>query len=461
MTERKHLKRLIRARMARTGESYATARMHTVAGDPGGRGAAAAGGAAPPVLDEPGLLPGYRVFGGGEHHDSAVVGNLLRAAGVRAPHTGEPYGEALLAGLGGGIGFMYFVFEYGGHHPTMTIVARHHPDPFIPAILARTGTRHDTRQTGGAATAARHLAEATAAGRAALCTVARTALPWRPSTDELSGQDPFDVAIAGIDGRTGEALVDDDCERPNRLPLVRLAEARARYRKGRNRLVTVATPEPEDGFDLAASVRAAIAACVHHLTEPVMGNNFDANFGFRGMERWIAQVADTSTRQGWLRRYDHPEALFSALCRLHDCIEVEYSAPGGMRPLYADFLVEAAGVLDAPALVDAADRFRASGERWSAIANHALAPAVPQLARYHDLDAERAELRRTRGWQAAAEIAALVEEAGTLARSFAADDPIPVAQRPELFERLAGLGREALALEREAAAALREVAGPS
>jgi len=463
MTERKHLKRLIRARMARTGESYATARMHTVAGG-AAREPVAPVAVAPVadavVADEPDLLPGYRRFGGGEHHDAALVRNLLLAAGVRAPHTGEPYGEAMLAGLGGGIGFMYFVFEYAGHIPTMTIVARHHPDPFIPAMLTRAGARHDTRQTGGAATAGRHLRDAVAAGTPALCTVACAALPWRPAPDELAGQDPFDVGIAGIDDGAGVALVDDTCERPNRLPLDRLAAARARYRKGRNRLIAVTGAELEDGFDLAASVRAAIAACVHHLTEPVMGNNFDANFGFRGMERWLAQLTDLTGRQGWLRRYDRPEALFSALCRLHDCIEVEYSAPGGMRPLYADFLVEAAAVLDAPALTEAAAGFRAAGERWSAIANQALDPTVPQLARYHDLNAERAELLRTTGWRAAGEIAALVAETHALAASFAADDPIPMPQRPGLFEGLAGLGSEALALEREAVAALAEVAAP-
>jgi hypothetical protein len=461
MTERKHLKRLIRARMARTGESYATARMHTVTGAAAREPRAPAQDAtSDTTAGEPGLLPGYRRFGGGEHHDAAIVRNLLHAAGVRAPHTGEPYSEAMLAGLGGGIGFMYFVFEYAGYDPTMTIVARHHPDPFIPAMLTRSGARHDIRQTGAAATAARHLRDAIAAGTAALCTVARTALPWRPSTDEMEGQDPYDVAVAGIDESAGVALVDDACERPNHLALDRLAAARARYRKGRNRLIAVTGAEPEDGFDLAAAVRDAIAACVHHLTEPVMGNNFDANFGFRGMERWLAQLTDTTGRKGWLRRYERPEALFSALCRLHDCIEVAYSAPGGMRPLYADFLVEAAVVLDAPALTEAAAGFRAAGERWSAIANQALDPTVPQLARYHDLNAERAELLRTRGWRAADEIAALVAETGTLAASFAADDPIPTSRRAALFEDLATLGNEAMALEREAVATLAGVAAP-
>jgi Domain of unknown function (DUF4872)/Butirosin biosynthesis protein H, N-terminal len=462
MTERKHLKRLIRARMARTGESYATARMHTIGAGAHGNATLAPepGGTPPPAPAEPGLLPGYQRFGGGEHHDSALLHNLLLAAGVRAQHSGQPYSEAMLAGLGGGVGFMCFAFEYADHHPTMTIVARHHPDPFIPAMLARSGARHDTRQGGGAAVAERHLREALAGGRAVLCAVSRAELPWHRRVDAMGDADPHEIVVVGIDEAAGEALIDDGCERPNRLALDRLAEARARYRKGKRRLMTVTGRELEDGFELEASVREAIAACAHHLTEPVLGNAFDTNFGFRGMERWIAQLTDERTRQGWLRRYDHPEALFTALYRLHDCIEVEYSAPGAMRPLYADFLVEVADLLAAPALLDAAERFRAAGERWSAIANQALDPTVPQLARYHDLTAELAELRRTRGWLAAGEIAALGEEVGTLARSFAADDPIPRPRRSTLFGELAALASEVMGLERDAVDALHEVVAP-
>src|SRR2546423_298181 len=87
----------------------------------------------------PGLVPGYDIFGGGQHRLSTLAAHLLRQAGHVAPHTGEPFSEAMVAGLAGGIGFMYAVFEYTGWPPMMTIVAQHHPEPWLPAVLGRLG----------------------------------------------------------------------------------------------------------------------------------------------------------------------------------------------------------------------------------------------------------------------------------------------------------------------------------
>src|SRR4051794_36965411 len=102
MTEQQQFKKLVRDRMARTGESYTTARRHVVA--------KAARAAAPPLPE--GLLAGYDRFGGGQHRQSTLLAHVLRQAGHRAPHSGEPYSEAMVCGLAGGIGFMYAVFEY-------------------------------------------------------------------------------------------------------------------------------------------------------------------------------------------------------------------------------------------------------------------------------------------------------------------------------------------------------------
>ena len=96
MTSHKHLKDAVRARMARTGERYTTAHRHLT-------------GAAP-VPAPPGVVPGYRSFGGGRHHDSALLTNVLAAAGVTAAHDGEPLDEPMVAGLAGGIGRL--IIEY-------------------------------------------------------------------------------------------------------------------------------------------------------------------------------------------------------------------------------------------------------------------------------------------------------------------------------------------------------------
>src|SRR5688572_14931327 len=116
MTERKALKRIVRERMARTGEAYTTAHRHATAptrtSDPTGTSG--------PTSDA-GLTPGYPGFGPEHHHESALVRHLLGQAGVGLS-------EPMVCGLGGGIGFLYAIFEYAAvDHPLLTIVAQHHP----------------------------------------------------------------------------------------------------------------------------------------------------------------------------------------------------------------------------------------------------------------------------------------------------------------------------------------------
>ncbi|HET6595505.1 MAG TPA: hypothetical protein VFG81_07770 [Anaerolineales bacterium] len=53
----------------------------------------------------------------GRHSETGSIHNALALQGVRAPHTGKPYSEALLLGVSGGIAFGYFTFEYKGYLP--------------------------------------------------------------------------------------------------------------------------------------------------------------------------------------------------------------------------------------------------------------------------------------------------------------------------------------------------------
>ena len=182
MTAHKHLKDAVRARMARTGERYTTAHRHLT------------GAAAGPAPE--GRRPRLPTFGGGRHHDSALLTNGLAAAGIVTAHDGAPFDEPTVAGLAGGIGFMYFSFSYAGELPTMTIVPRIHPRPFLPGALDRAGIAHRVVETTSAAKAARELAAALDAGRAPICTVDRAALAHQVWADR-SGAGPYDVAVVG------------------------------------------------------------------------------------------------------------------------------------------------------------------------------------------------------------------------------------------------------------------------
>jgi hypothetical protein len=204
--------------------------------------------------------------------------------------------------------------------------------------------------------------------------------------------------------------------------------------------------------DLAPGVRAALSVTVHDLTEDVMPNNFAGNFGLRGLAKWADAVADRRSKTGWARLFDSPAAHASAMHRLFDCLTTQYSSPGAMRPLYADFLEEAADLLDDAAVLDAAARYARAGELWAAIADAAASgPMTP----YRALVQRRLELLLDGGLAATAELAAVAEDQ----RGFLAAVDISESDRRAQLDAVAELAAQVVPVEREACAALAEAAG--
>jgi hypothetical protein len=186
--------------------------------------------------------------------------------------------------------------------------------------------------------------------------------------------DHYEIAVVGIVGDA--AWIDDERPQPRSLSMVDLAAARAYTRKRRHRLIEVTSPVI--GPDLEAEIRRAIEKTCANLTGPVLGNNFDANFGFRGLEKLAFELRSPG-RKGWQARFSHPERMFVVLQRLYTGIETEWGSTGGMRPLYADFLDEAATLFAADVLQESASLFRRAGVAWQRLAATALPVAVPGL----------------------------------------------------------------------------------
>ena len=177
----KDFKRLVRARMGRTGESYTTARSHLR-----------------PDSD-PGRPDRFR----GRHPDTAALTRLLAALGVTDPAGGRPLSEPMVLGIAGGIGFAYFVFEY---EDLTTLYLGGRINPYIhkrdaaEAALTRLGVPFQVRRTSGPAAAERHLRTALDQGRPVVATVDGARLPSRAVPRELSGMTPQDVLVELRDG---------------------------------------------------------------------------------------------------------------------------------------------------------------------------------------------------------------------------------------------------------------------
>jgi hypothetical protein len=343
---------------------------------------------------------------------------------------------------------MYFSFSYAGSLPTMTIVPRIHPRPFLAGALQRGGIAHRVVETTSAAKAARELDAALADGRAPICTVDRPALGYHPWADQYAGYDAHDVAVVGR--RDGALLLDDECLEPTAVAADVFAAARAANRKSKHRMLVVESGPQQ--VDLAPAVRASIGVTVHDLVEDVMPNNFAGNFGLRGLAKWADAVADRTTKTGWARLFGSSAAHVSAMQRLHDCLTTEYSSPGAMRPLYADFLTRAAELLDEPALREAAGLYARAGELWAAIADAATSGA---MAPYRELVERRLELQLGAGSAAVGELRALAEQA----REFTEHLELGEDDRAARLDAVADLAAQVVPLERAACAVLQQVAG--
>jgi hypothetical protein len=342
MTEQKSLKKLVRERMSRTGESYTTAHRQVTSRR------------ADRTLA--GLTPGYPAFGADAHAPSAQARHLLAQAGVDVS-------EAMACGLGGGIGFLYAIFEYKQvPHPMLTIVAQHHPQPWLEAVTQHLGLALTIATSSKPAPALAKLDAVLESGRAAQLTVGRGLLPWHTAAPEEAA-DPYAIVVVGKQG--DDYLIDDRDPEPHRIDAVALGEAWAAHRKGRFALATI---EPAVDVDPAAGIRSAIATTHAHLTGPVLGNSFDVNLGLSGIRKFADELADTRTKAGWSKRFGDPAALAEGSRRLAECLTWAHTAAGATRPLYAEFLAEAGGASGLN-LASASETAAESGRRWAELAD--------------------------------------------------------------------------------------------
>ena len=414
MTKNSEFKQRVRERMQRTGERYTAARAQLL-----GKGQAAA-----EAGDYPGLLPGYETLGGAQS-DTALLGRVLAHAGLRHPATGEPYSEAMLHGLcGGGVGFLYAVFEYKGHAPMLTVVMRSRsvPETYLADVFDRVGAERSVSRTTSARVAAKALDDALEAGQPAVCTVDLALLPHTKLPGQEAGMCPHYVGVIGRDG--DRVWLDDRSVVPIAIGRAELDQARAAYRKAKHELFTVAAGASEPDWE--RSLEAALRDTVQTMREgdPTVPPYFRSNCGLAGMEKWRRLLVDSKDKKGWPRVFAGGADALAGLRRAYDGIQHEYTAARGGRPLYAEFLDEAANLTGEAALAEVAGLFREAGEGWQALADCIAGAPDDAVAR-----ACRVADRRTEALDSGGDASAKDEPIGECA--------LDADQASELYARMA------------------------
>jgi hypothetical protein len=336
MPRQKNFKKLVRDRAAKTGESYTAARAHFVTPRP----------AADP--------------------DTAALTRTLAAMGVVNPLTGEPFTEAFVFGVGGGIGFHYMVFDYEGWTSFSVETRRNilyfEKTGFIEHACAQLGMTARVQQLPTPETAGKRIRQALAGGSEVLLTLDLVRLPGHTVDGPYApypvtvAEDGDGVAVTGLRGGRVTMSWPD------------LLEARWTHAKKYGGLYQIA--RLVDPPELRNAVRHAITRTAECLTHPSR-TRFDGNFGIGGMRKWATLLTDPKDPKGWPKLCPDEKSVRQALDMVARGLGNATS-----RPLYAAFLTEAATLLEDDTLADAAESYVDLGARWAELAELATRPGV-------------------------------------------------------------------------------------
>ncbi len=423
ITQHKHLKQLVRARMAKTGESYATARRQVIAQAP------------QPEKSTP-HLPG-------NNSGTTALRVLLHAAEVRAPHNSQPYSEALLYGLAGGIGMGVFSFVYekadfasffiGGRHLWHDTVA------YLSNAAKRLGAEVIVKESSGAKPGEKQLRELLDEYGVCVAWVDAAGLPHRALPKDMEGGAYHVITVYSIGERT--ATIGDLTDEPIEISLAELAAARARIKKDKHRLLALRAGKKMPA--LPKLVAQGLQASHRGLLGEGAPKQARRNFSLDALQTWAQRLSDSKGSDSWERVFTPGHRLWRGLTSVYEFIE-HYGTGGGLgRPLFAEFLQEAGASTGHKELLTLADRYAQIGAQWSELARAALPDDVPLLAEARELYVQKAELAASGGADAASDVRAIWQRIYALEDQAKAQFPLSgtgyAALRQQMAERVQAL----------------------
>lgn len=396
------------------------------------------------------LISSYKHLGG-KHPETATIRNALAALGVKAPHTGKPFTEEMLLGIGGGLGLGYILWEFKKYDTAILVTAFQnkwqYPVKFTSNLCERLGIKPVFKETAGKGIAEQQLKEVLSQGIPAIAWVDHANLPYWFLPEHYKGCWGWIVNVYGYNEKSDVFKIDDLGKKPFTLTSAELAITRGRIPSYKNRLLLLSAPK---AIDLVSAIKAGLQDCIEHL-----GAKSDS-FALPALEKWAKLMTDAKNKKGWPVVFKKRKGLFSTLRSLYEGIELRDSGSGGMRGMYADFLVEASGVLNQPELKETAKHYRKLARTWSAFAEACLPDRVKAFKATKVLLAQKEEALRTRGDGSLQESAKLTAKLNALEHECEKNFPLADTEIEALFAEMQTRLFELYHAEREALAALRE-----
>ncbi|MCB9450804.1 MAG: DUF4872 domain-containing protein [Anaerolineaceae bacterium] len=378
------------------------------------------------------ILENYHAFAG-RHWETGSLANALTYAGVNAPHTGQPMSEALLMGIAGGIVFGYFTFDYTGFDPILALLTRNTFDP-LTTLLDRLAWPREVRQTTDPELATKNLVNTLENGSPAIVWADTFSLPYNALGREEQYWAMNPIVVYGYEGDT--AYIADRSSQPLTVTAAELSQARARVKKDKFRLMVLDSP---DMSKLPSAIQKGIWQTISLYTEqPPKGRK--ENFGSAALQYWARMLTNTRHKQSWTRYFPAGSRLYAGLTSGFRWIHGwQGAAHGAERGLYADFLEEAAAILNNPVLGTVAEQFRACKMAWDELGRALLPESVSLFKETRELLTRNHDLFNEQGDTSRSERIAIKARLKVLRTAVETDFPLSDAEISDLYTHLADL----------------------
>jgi len=370
----------------------------------------------------------------GTHWETGTVRNFFAQRGFSAPHTGKPYSEALLLGASGGIVMGYFTFLYKGYDPQCNILTRNTFDP-LDKMLSRLGVVQNIQQTAKAQRAEKILIDTLEEGQPAIVWADMWSLPYNALPWDKGMWGAMPVIVYGYEPEEDVVRIADRARVPLTVTSGELAAARGRIKKFKHRLLTLEAPVHEK---LAAAVRLGICDTIQLFTEkPPKGSK--NNFGLNAYQFWAKMLRQPKQRLSWEKQFPAGLPMVAGLTSAYEFSSLfgKGGDEDGERGMYADFLDEAALLLENRSLKEAAAQFRTAAAVRQQLPATLLPDEMEPFGETRQLMLRKHMLFLEKGGGGLEEIQAINARLGAIREGISSDFPLAQAEVEAFRERLA------------------------
>jgi len=309
---------------------------------------------------------------GGKHSVTAILRNALTRQGLRDPRAGQPLSEAMILGIGGGLGAGYILWEFDKYDSALIVLGFrnrwNYDADFLKNACERLHVQVDMRETTSVKKAQANLDDALAASGTALLWTDKASLPYHGLPSSQKGHSIHLIRVE--DDGYDHYIVDDLSASPWSLSRAALAVAREPIPSNKQRSISL---QPAENFDLASAVRAGIDDHISHLSRS------SESFSLPVYQKWAKLMTHPKNKKSWRAVFARRAGLYLTLRSIYEGITLDDTEGAGLREIYADFLMEATAILDVD-LGRAAELYRACAAEWRALAEMALSDELPVFA---------------------------------------------------------------------------------